>query len=116
MHSMISHDNVFEENTFAGNGAGVAVMYSKRVSMYNNIFKHNWGSAAYGLLLKEMDDSDITGNIFTENNMGIYADGANRIFIKNNKFLTIVWEINIITSSTTVSLLYTNLLCTTFDS
>lgn len=115
MHFMFSHDNVFEENTFAGNGAGVAVMYSKRVSMYNNIFKHNWGSAAYGLLLKEMDDSDITGNIFTENTMGIYADGANRIELKNNQFLSNGWAIKINASSADATITRNNFIGNTFD-
>jgi len=51
---MFSNDDVYEDNTFENNGAGVAVMFSKRISMYNNIFKENWGTASYGLLLKEI--------------------------------------------------------------
>jgi nitrous oxidase accessory protein NosD len=30
--------------------------------MTGNRFEDNWGAAAYGLLLKEITDSEITGN------------------------------------------------------
>src|SRR5690606_35298833 len=33
LHFMFSHDNVFKNNIFRENDAGVAVMYSKRVEM-----------------------------------------------------------------------------------
>src|SRR5690606_10978819 len=54
LHFMFSHDNSYIRNTFSGNGAGVAVMYTKRVTMLHNTFKENWGDAAYGLLLKDI--------------------------------------------------------------
>jgi nitrous oxidase accessory protein len=44
-------------NTFRRNGAGVAVMYSKRVTDQGQHFEDNWGAGAYGLLLKEISDS-----------------------------------------------------------
>ena len=48
------------------------------------------GISRLWFIAKEMDDSDITGNIFTENTMGIYADGANRIELKTtNSYRTV---------------------------
>ena len=41
LHFMFSNDDTYQDNTFENNGAGVAVMFSKRIKMYNNIFKEN---------------------------------------------------------------------------
>ena len=64
LHFMFSNDDTYQDNTFENNGAGVAVMFSKRIKMYNNIFKENWGTASYGMLLKEINDAEIEGNTF----------------------------------------------------
>jgi len=69
LHFMFSNDDIYEANTFEKNGAGVAVMFSKHIKMYNNIFKENWGTASYGMLLKEINDSEIIGNTFEENTL-----------------------------------------------
>ena len=50
---------------FRRNGAGVAVMFSHQVRDVVQFFEDNWGEAAYGLLLKEISDSQIDGNYFT---------------------------------------------------
>ena len=64
LHFMFSNDDAYISNIFKSNGAGVAVMFTKRVKMFNNYFEENWGDAAYGLLLKEISDSFIIGNKF----------------------------------------------------
>ena len=64
LHFMFSHDNGYYHNTFSGNGAGVAVMYTRHVRMEHNVFSENWGDAAYGLLLKDITDSHIEHNVF----------------------------------------------------
>ncbi|MDP2364338.1 MAG: right-handed parallel beta-helix repeat-containing protein, partial [Ignavibacteria bacterium] len=74
LHFMFSDSCEYRENTFQNNGAGVAVMYTKNVMMDNNTFKHNWGAASYGLLLKDISDSDIINNHFEENSVGIYIE------------------------------------------
>lgn len=86
LHFMFSNDDVYQDNVFENNGAGVAVMFSKRIEMYNNIFKENWGTASYGLLLKEINDGEIEGNTFTNNTIGINVEGSNRINYKKNTF------------------------------
>lgn len=115
LHFMFSHDNLFKNNTFQNNGAGVAVMYSKRVKMYNNHFRYNWGLAAYGLLLKEIDDSEIYDNEFSENTIGIFADGANRIKVTNNQFYRNGWAFKINASSTDALITANNFIGNTFD-
>lgn len=95
LHFMFSNDDTYLRNTFKNNGAGVAVMFSKKIKMYNNIFKENWGSASYGLLLKEINDSEIYGNTFEKNTIGINIEGANRISYKNNDFISNGWAIKV---------------------
>ena len=93
LHFMFSNDDLYQKNIFENNGAGVAVMFSKRIKMYKNTFKDNWGSASYGVLLKEINDSEIVGNIFETNTIGINIEGTNRILYKNNDFVSNGWAI-----------------------
>ncbi len=86
LHFMFSNDDVYQNNHFQDNGAGVAVMFSRNIIMKNNQFVHNWGGAAYGLLLKEISDGRIEGNQFIQNTVGILAEGANRLQIVENEF------------------------------
>src|SRR5207249_3936943 len=57
LHFMFSDGNTYENNRFKHNGSGVAVMYSKNITMRGNTFESNWGGAAYGLLLKNINNS-----------------------------------------------------------
>ena len=86
LHFMFSHNDEYRNNTFINNGAGVAVMYTKGVKMINNVFEHNWGSSSYGLLLKDIRDSFVTGNKFQGNSVGIHMEGSSRIEFKENTF------------------------------
>jgi nitrous oxidase accessory protein len=86
LHFMFSHHNDYLGNIFENNGAGVAVMYTNHVRMINNTFLDNWGGAAYGLLLKEISDSEVRNNTFANNSSGIYMEGSNRIVIDKNNF------------------------------
>jgi nitrous oxidase accessory protein len=61
-------------------------MFTKNVKMFHNVFEQNWGDAAYGLLLKEISDSQIAGNKFISNTSGIYMEGTNRIIVTKNSF------------------------------
>ena len=100
LHFMFSDDCRYVGNIFARNGSGVAVMYTKHVSMINNRFEDNWGPAAYGLLLKEISDPILTGNSFSRNTVGLYADGAMRIQATGNTFLDNGWAIKLMASTT----------------
>lgn len=85
LHFMFSHNNEYRKNKFIKNGAGVAVMYTTGVKMIDNTFELNWGSSAYGLLLKDIRDSEVRGNQFTGNSVGIFMEGSSRIqFIEND--------------------------------
>jgi nitrous oxidase accessory protein len=86
LHFMFSHNNEYRKNKFVNNGAGVAVMYTTGVKMIDNTFDHNWGSSAYGLLLKDIRDSFVSGNVFNENSVGIFMEGCSRIEFTENSF------------------------------
>jgi len=96
LHFMFSNENEYFDNIFIKNGAGVAVMFSKFIKMYDNKFSENWGSASYGLLLKEIYDADIENNLFEQNTIGISVDGSTRINYKKNTFLRNGWAIKIV--------------------
>jgi nitrous oxidase accessory protein len=95
LHFMFSNNDTYYNNEFKNNGAGVAVMFSKFITMYQNKFTHNWGSASYGLLLKEIYDTQIYNNTFEENTIGIKGEGCTRINYKNNTFIRNGWAIKI---------------------
>lgn len=87
LHFMFSNHDIYEHNTFKNNGAGVAVMFSKHITMLHNTFEENWGGASYGILLKEITDGEMRSNTFYRNTVGIYAEGANRMVIEQNRFV-----------------------------
>ncbi len=95
LHFMFSNNDVYTENEFENNGAGVAVMFSKHIKMCHNVFKKNWGAASFGILLKEINDAEISDNIFEENTTAINIEGSNRITYKNNDFVNNGWAIKV---------------------
>jgi nitrous oxidase accessory protein len=115
LHFMFSNDDLYENNRFESNGAGVAVMFSKRIKMYGNVFKDNWGSASYGVLLKEINDSEIIGNTFDGNTIGINIEGSNRMIYKNNDFKGNGWAIKFRGACYANSFLHNNFLYNSFD-
>ncbi len=115
LHFMFSNNDVYANNTFENNGAGVAVMFSKFITMKNNTFKKNWGTAAYGMLLKEINDAKIIGNTFEENTIGINIEGSNRINYTNNDFIGNGWAIRVVGACYTNSFKGNNFLYNSFD-
>lgn len=115
LHFMFSNNDTYQDNLFHKNGAGVAVMFSKKIKMYNNIFKENWGMASYGMLLKEINDAEIIGNTFEENTIGINIEGSNRITYKNNNFISNGWAIKVRGACYTNTFLQNNFLYNSFD-
>jgi nitrous oxidase accessory protein len=86
LHFMFSHNDEYRNNFFVNNGAGVAVMYTKNVKMYGNTFEQNWGSASYGLLLKDISNSEVVDNQFIKNTIGIHMEGVSRTLFDRNNF------------------------------
>lgn len=99
LHFMFSDSCDYRANRFTGNGAGVAVMYSKQVRMLDNEFSGHRGTASYGLLLKDIVDGDIGGNLFESNTTALYLEGSNRLAIRDNRFLANGWALRLLANS-----------------
>jgi len=115
LHFMFSNNNEYHHNEFRNNGAGVAVMFSKHLKMHHNTFHYNWGSASYGLLLKEINDAVIHDNNFEQNTIGINIDGCNRITYKNNHFIRNGWALKFTGGSYSNIFEYNNFMHNAFD-
>ena len=115
LHFMYSDSCDYERNTFRQNGAGVAVMYTHHVRMTGNHFADNKGSSAYGLLLKEISDSELIDNVFSHNTTGLYADGATRLIAHHNTFLNNGWALKLQSSTEDAVFTGNNFAGNTFD-
>ena len=115
LHFMFSNSDSYIANQFIANGAGVAVMFSKEVRMYNNYFKENWGEAAYGILLKEISDSEILANTFEQNTAALYLEGASRMIIEKNSFVKNGWALKMQASCIDNKVSLNNFFSNTFD-
>jgi nitrous oxidase accessory protein len=115
LHFMFSHDDAYITNIFRGNGAGVAVMFTHNVKMFNNTFADNWGEASYGLLLKEITDSYLLANRFERNTVAILMEGSNRIMIERNVFKGNGWGMKILASCMDNQIRHNNFVRNTFD-
>jgi nitrous oxidase accessory protein len=115
LHFMFSHNDAYISNIFSKNGAGVAVMYTHGIRMFNNFFDQNWGEAAYGLLLKDISDSYIEGNHFTRNTTGIHMEGSARIRMQRNIFEGNGYALRIQGSCENDSLVHNDFTGNTFD-
>ncbi len=100
LHFMYSDSCRYDSNTFRENAAGVAVMYSRGVTIANNRFADAWGGGAYGLLLKEILGGEISGNTFERNSTGIFLEGATRLEIRNNDFIQNGWAARVFADAT----------------
>jgi len=90
-------------------------MFSNDVIMHENRFEHNWGSASYGLLLKDIRDSDIAGNVFEKNTIGLYSEGSDRLRIRQNTFTSNGYAIKIMANSMNNQISENNFIQNTFD-
>lgn len=115
LHFMFSNNDAYVTNIFRKNGAGVAVMFTKEVRMYNNYFEENWGDASYGLMLKEISDSHINGNRFVNNTSGIYMEGTSRMTVEKNVFKNNGWGMKIQASCMDNTVTSNNFIGNTFD-
>ena len=91
LHFMFSDSCRYEHNTFRDNNSGVAVMYSRGVVIADNRFERSWGSAAYGLLLKDIMGGEIANNTFDRNSTGLFVEGSSRLLVHGNVFTQNGW-------------------------
>ncbi len=95
LHFMFSHNDEYNRNLFRNNGSGIAVMYSKGVTMRYNRFEENWGASVFGLLLKEISESTIEHNLFLRNTVAIYMEACSRSTFRGNEFRENGWGLKL---------------------
>lgn len=115
IHFMFSNHDTYIANIFEENDAGVAVMYAHHIHMYNNFFLNNWGDAAYGILLKDISDSEISGNHFSNNTIAILMEACNRSNLFKNTFSDNGWAVKIQASCEDNDFTMNNFTGNTFD-
>ncbi|MBM3415700.1 MAG: nitrous oxide reductase family maturation protein NosD [Bacteroidetes bacterium] len=115
LHFMFSNNDQYRQNIFRNNGAGVAVMYSKKVTMVQNHFELNWGPTAYGILLKDISDSYIGHNTFFKNTVAIHLEGTSRMNIEKNIFRSNGWAVKIQASCEDNNFYHNNFTGNSFD-
>jgi nitrous oxidase accessory protein len=77
MHSMYSQNATFTGNRLTANLLGAALMMSERLTLRGNrIEQHRQGTAAYGILLKDIGDLHAEDNVIAANRIGLYAEGV----------------------------------------
>lgn len=77
VHSMSSQRSVIEGNELTGNLLGAALMSSEGLALRcNRIAGHREGATAYAILLKDMADVRVEGNVLAGNRVAIYADNT----------------------------------------
>lgn len=77
IHYMYANDNTFIRNSFTDSVAGGALMFSRGIILRDNVFSGNRSAASgYGILFKDVDDVEMTGNLIHHNRLGMTMEGA----------------------------------------
>jgi nitrous oxidase accessory protein len=74
-------------------------MYTRHVVMTGNTFVDNWGSASFGLLLKDIRDSRIEANVFQRNSVALHVEGSDRLAVTANAFDRNGWAVKLFANS-----------------
>ncbi len=77
IHFMYASQNEMTNNTFTHNVNGGVLMYSTGAIFRNNEFSYSRSIASgYGIMFKDVDDVEITGNLIHHNRIGLALEGA----------------------------------------
>lgn len=115
LHFMFSNNNEAHHNVFETNGAGIALMFSKDMVLTNNIVRKNWGTAAYGVLLKEISNALIADNVFELNTVAITVDVSTNVDYFHNDFISNGYGLRIRGASYNSKINNNNFLYNSFD-
>jgi nitrous oxidase accessory protein len=73
-HFMYSHGNYVEGNRYVDNVVGVFIMYSRNVTLRDNLVARSSGPGGMGLGIKESGNLTVVGNAFIANTKAVYMD------------------------------------------
>jgi len=75
-HFMYSHGNHVEGNKYIDNVVGIFIMYSRNLTLRNNLLARSSGPGGMGLGIKESGNLTVSDNAFIANTKGVYMDTA----------------------------------------
>jgi len=75
-HFMYSHDNRVERNQYLDNVVGIFIMYSRNLTLRENLLARSSGPGGMGLGIKESGNLTVSDNAFIANTKGVYMDTA----------------------------------------
>lgn len=75
-HFMYSHENVVAASRYVENEVGVFVMYSRDITLKDNLFAKSGGAAGIGIGLKEAGNLVVEDNWLLANTTGLYVDAS----------------------------------------
>lgn len=87
VHYMYSDDNRLRGNLAWDNDVGFALMVSSNLTITENVAVRNDGPSGHGILVKDIDRSEIRGNDLVANDPGLYVYNAQDNEITDNLVL-----------------------------
>lgn len=76
IHFMYSDRALIERNYLGDNSVGGFLMYSRDLTLRDNLITGSKGPSGYGIGLKDMDGVTLTGNHIMSNRVGVYLDNS----------------------------------------
>lgn len=87
VHYMYSDHNHLEGNVAFDNDVGFALMVSRDLTIVDNVVVNNDGPSGQGILVKDVDNSEIRDNAVVANRNGLYVYNAHGNEIADNLVL-----------------------------
>lgn len=85
IHYMYSSDNIIADNELWANVAGPALMFSRNLEVTGNVLRDHAGFRAYGLLLQNVETSDIHHNEIRGNRVAMRLQQSNGNDFRGNR-------------------------------
>jgi len=85
IHYMYSSENVLVGNELSGNVVGAALMFSRRLRVEGNRIHDHRGARGYGILLQDVEDSEVTRNALEGNGIGIRLQNSSGNALEGNR-------------------------------
>lgn len=84
VHYMYSDDNLLADNLAFDNDVGYALMVSENLRIVDNRAIGNDGGSGHGILVKDVEDTTIRGNVLAGNEHGLFASNGQDNRIESN--------------------------------